>query len=193
MGLTVDLNKPFTPEVKAYLRERGRGHLIPANERRFGEDGDREPEEHEQYDSHALSPFYNSEERAAAVYDVGGAPLPGTVLDHDTGRVADRENGVFVEYSGPGHTPGAYDLSSTRDSKQYNDGGWGSKNEDGDSDDIDEDIVAHVLAQDTVKDIKAELKKQEIESSSTKKEDLQNDLAVGLQDKRDEGKKLELG
>jgi hypothetical protein len=103
MGRFVDLNSRLSEEDKQYLRDRGRGYLIPANERRFGtNDEPREPEEFEKAGSNAVSPFYQSEVREAAVYDVGGAPLPNTTLDYNTGRVADRDNGKTIEFTGPG-------------------------------------------------------------------------------------------
>lgn len=54
------------------------------------------------------SPFYDEELRSKAVYDTGGGHLPGTTLDYDTGRAFDRDNGVLVEPQPAGHTPGAF-------------------------------------------------------------------------------------
>ena len=75
MGRVVDFDRPLTDEDKEYLRSRGRGSEIDANERQFAEGA---PEGVQKYDTEA---------REAADYDVGGAPLPGRVLDYDTGRV----------------------------------------------------------------------------------------------------------
>lgn len=135
MGIQIDHNQPYSAEVKAYLRERGRAYLIPANERRFGEDGTRVPEPHEGVVS-SVTPFYSTDTQQRAIYDVGGAPLPGAVLDYDTGRVADRTNGVLVEYTGPEHTPGAYDPG-----KSFEPEGFESQPDD---DEIDDDIVDFV-------------------------------------------------
>lgn len=189
MGLVIDHNHRYTEEERAYLLGRGRGYLIPANERRFGTNANpREPEAHEQHDSHAISPFYQSEAREAAVYDVGGAPLPGAVLDYDTGRIADRENGVTIEYAGPGHTPGASNLSAQRD-RQYEPEGFVSYGDDDGDVDIDEDIVEEVLAHKTVAALKKALKDHNVDvDADWKREDLENALAVALQDERDASK-----
>lgn len=181
MGVQINLNKRLSEDEKSYLRQRGRGYLIPANERRFGTEAEpREPGPHEQEDSHALSPFYQPEVRLAAVYDVGGAPLPDTTLDYNTGRVADRNNGQLVEYTGPGHTPGAFDLRGTRGEPE----GFSSYGES--DDDIDEDIVNEVLAISSITKLKARLKDEGVDfDSGDKRDELENRLAVALQDKRD--------
>ena len=177
MGRQVNLDAPLSPEDKAYLRERGRAYLIPANERRFGEDGTRVPEPHESLGAPSQSPFYDNQDRARAVYDIGGAPLPGTTLDYDTGRTHDRENGVLVEYTGPGHTASGFNLEP--------EGFVSSSDED---DEIDDDIVVEVLAL-HVAALKDRLGVLGVEvEPKDKKEDLQNKLAVALQDERD-GKK----
>jgi len=179
MGRFVDLNQPLSEEDKEYLRNRGRGYLIPANERRFGVDGTETPAEHESSGSAAQSPFYNTDQRAAAVYDTGGAPLPGATLDYDTGRAFDRENGVLVEPRQAGHTPGA------------NPSPWGPEGfaeRDEDDSDIDEDIADEVNSY-TVPQLKDHLDKAKVAYEPTdKKSDLQDLLAIHLQDKRD-GKK----
>lgn len=186
MGIPVDHDKPYTEEVKAYLRERGRGYLIPANERRFGVDGTRVPEPHETVGTTVVSPFYDPAHREKAIYDVGGAPLPGTVLDYDTGRVADRENGVLAEYTGPGHTPGAHDLS-----RQLEPEGFESSAE-GD-DDIDDDIVAYVTKFKTKADVQAKLTDLGVGyESDANRQRLDEQLAITLQDLRDDGTKIEL-
>lgn len=181
MGLQIDLNKRLTEDQKNYLRARGRAYLIPANERRFGTEAEpRDPAPHEQENSHAISPFYQPDTRLAAVYDVGGAPLPDTTLDYNTGRVADRDNGQLVEYTGPGHTPGAFDLRGVRGEPE----GFSSYGDD--DDDIDEDIVNEVLSIPSLTKLKARLKEEGVEfEAGTKREELENKLAVALQDKRD--------
>lgn len=186
MGVVIDHNHRYSEEERSYLLNRGRGYLLPANERRFGtNEKPREPGPNEQYDSEAISPFYQSQEREAAVYDKGGAPLPGTVLDYDTGRVADRDNGVIVEPTGPGHTPGAANLSAQRDIN-YEPEGFVSRSDDDGDVDIDEDIVEQVLAHKNVAELKKSLKENDVEiDSDWKREDLENALAITLQDKRD--------
>ena len=78
MGRVINFDGPLSDEDKEYLRSRGRGHEIDANDRQFGEGGEGADPVNVKYDLAA---------REAADYDVGGAPLPGRVLDHDTGRV----------------------------------------------------------------------------------------------------------
>lgn len=186
MGIPVDHNKPYTPEIKAYLRERGRGYLIPANERRFGVDGTRTPEPQEVEGAPAVSPFYDSNDRERAIYDVGGAPLPGTVLDYDTGRVADRVNGVLAEYTGPGHTPGAHDLGQVLEPEGFN------SSSDSD-DDIDDDIVNYVTGFKTKAEVQAKLTDLNVSFEATaNRQSLDEKLAIVLQDKRDDGQEINL-
>ena len=78
MGRLIDFDQPLSDEDKEYLQSRGRGHEIEANDRQFGEGA---PEGVQKFDTDV---------RNAADYDVGGAPLPGSVLDVDTGRVIPR-------------------------------------------------------------------------------------------------------
>ena len=168
MGRLVDLDQPLSEEDKAYLKRRGRGYLIPANERRFAEGGN--PGE-----KGANSPFYDSAERAKAVYDQGGAPLPGTTLDYDTGRVADRDNGVFVEPNPPLNSPGHYAARV--------DGGFYSSPDEGE---IDDDIVEEVQAISNKTELKKRLESEGVEfDASASREDLEDALAIHLQDKRD--------
>lgn len=186
MGIQIDHDKPYSEEVKSYLRERGRGYLIPANERRFGADGSRTPEPHETVGTTTVSPFYDPVHREKAVYDVGGAPLPGTVLDYDTGRVADRDNGVLAEYTGPGHTPGAHDLS-----KNFEPEGFESSS-DGE-DDIDDDIVSFVTGLKTKAAVQEKLTELGVGyESDANRQRLDEQLAIALQDLRDEGHPVEL-
>ena len=198
MGIAIDHNHRYTQQERDYLLSRGRGYLIPANERRFGTNEEpREPEEWEQEGSHAISPFYQNEDREAAVYDVGGAPLPNTTLDYNTGRVADRINGKTVEYAGPGHTPGAYDLSAVRGES----GGFTSYavDENGNpiDDEIDDSIVEFVTGLPNKSALVAELNKiksvaeeNDVDASysgSDTREELENTLAVALDDLRRKG------
>lgn len=175
MGRVVDLQSPLSEEDKEYLRTRGRGYLIPANERRFGEDGKRKPEAHEEAGAPSQSPFYDTQERDKAVYDVGGALLPGATLDYDTGRAFDRENGVLVEPNPAGHVPGATMPSAIGDF--FN-------GRDEDDSDIDEDIANDVTSL-KVPELRERLKSENVEfPSDAKKEELQDRLAIHLQDKR---------
>lgn len=185
MGRQVNLDAPLSEVDKTYLRERGRGYLIHANERKFGVNG-------ENFDPDTMepgtnSPFYDSNERQKAVYDVGGAPLPGTTLDYNTGRVADRENGVSVEFTGPGHTPGAHDLRGVRGEPE----GFDSYEVDENGnpvEEIDDDIVEKVLAIGTVKELRSELKALGVDvPNNARRDDLEQALAIALQDARDEG------
>lgn len=186
MGRQINLDQPLSEVDKGYLRERGRGYLIAANERRFGVDGTREPEEHEQVGAPSQTPFYSSDTQQMAVYDKGGAPLPGVVLDYDTGRVADRENGVLLEYTGPGHTPGAHSISEVFEPE-----GFASSSDD--EDDIDDDIVNFVTAIKTKGDVQKRLGDLNIKfETDSNRQRLDEILAIALQDLRDEGKQIEL-
>lgn len=186
MGIQIDHDKPYTDEVKAYLRERGRAYLIPANERRFGVDGTRVPEPHESAGASSVTPFYSTPDQQRAVYDVGGAPLPGTVLDYDTGRVADRDNGVLAEYTGPGHTPGAHDLASTLEPE-------GFTSSSADDDDIDDDIVQYVTAFKTKAEVQAKLTDLGVGfDAAANRQRLDEKLAIALQDLRDDGQPIDL-
>jgi hypothetical protein len=186
MGRQINLDQPLSEVDKGYLRERGRGYLIEANERRFGVDGTRVPEPHEQVGAPSQTPFYSSETQQMAVYDKGGAPLPGTVLDYDTGRVADRENGLLLEYTGPGHTPGGHDIS-----QHFEPEGFSSSSDD--EDDIDDDIVAFVTGLKTKADVQNKLTASNVPfESDANRQRLDELLAIALQDMRDEGKQIEL-
>lgn len=178
MSVVLDPNKPWTDDEKEWARASGRGHLIISNERRFPDGkaakGDKvgEPPESAQFG------VEGTEVRNAAVYDVGGVPLPGTTLSYDNGRAMqfDMEgNGITVEPA-PVNAPGAYapfvepeGFTSTAD------GG----------DDIDDDIVEHVLGLGTKGDVQKELKRLKVGWSSADDRDTLNDkLAVALQDER---------
>lgn len=191
MGRFIDLNSRLSEEDKQYLLDRGRGYLIPANERRFGTNEEpREPEPHEQAGSNALSPFYQPQDRQAAVYDVGGAPLPDATLDYNTGRVVDRDNGKTIEYAGPGHTPGAFDLRGVRSEEGFESYDVDEQGNPVD-DHIDEDIVDFVTEIPNIKSLKKELADRGVEvDSEDKREDLEIKLAVKLQDLRDEGEDI---
>lgn len=186
MGRVIDENKPFSPEDKQYLIDRGRGYKIPANERRFGVNGDAEPVEGEEAGQSAVSPFYDPEPGHHASYDVGGAPLPGAVLDHNTKRVYDRDNGVIVEPTGMGLQHSGSDLAAQRD--------FSEDGKSADGDDIDADIAEYVLdKKKTIPILKDKLDSLEVEySSDDNKQDLQEKLAIKLQDDRDEGNEIDL-
>lgn len=179
MGRKVDLDSPLSEEDKSYLKRRGRGYLIAANERRFGEDGKRQPEEHEMAGGPPGHQFYDNSERERAVYDQGGAPLPNTTLDYNTGRVYDRDNGVLVEPAPVLSQPGAY-ATSTQALGEFFEG------RDDDDSDIDDDIAEEVTNL-KVPELKSRLKADD-QPTDGDKETLQDRLAIHLQDKRD-GKK----
>ena len=180
MGRQINFDQPLSEVDKAYLRERGRGYLIPANERRFGADGTRVPDEHEAVGAPSQTPFYSPEHQQRAVYDQGGAPLPGAVLDYDTGRVADRVNGVLAEYTGPGHTPGAHTIE-----------GFTSTSDDGD--DIDDDIVAFVTGLKSKAAVQEKLNGLSVKfEADANRQRLDEVLAIALQDLRDEGQQVDL-
>lgn len=224
MARLIDMDSPLTEEDVAYLRSRGRHHELYANFRRFGEPGNyHDPAEGEEAGKTISSPFYDAEARNAAVYDTGGAPLPGTTLDYDTGRVYDRDNGVTVEPKPAGHVPGGYgsrfDEFSGRDD---------------DDSDIDSDIAEHVTSL-TIPQLESKLKEhglgvpekrtvdsnlntedlveelhgKEVQTEKTdkkadlqkklnavyskeRKEDMQDSLAIFLQDARRGGSELDL-
>jgi hypothetical protein len=79
MGRLINFDEKLSDEDKEYLQSRGRGNEIIENDRRFAEGA---PEGVQKFDTEA---------RAQADYDVGGAPLPGSILDTDTGRVIPRQ------------------------------------------------------------------------------------------------------
>lgn len=194
MGRAIDLDSPLSEEDKAYLRERGRGYLIDGNERRFGKDGTRTPEPWETAGASAQSPFYDNQERDRAVYDKGGAPLPGVVLDYDTGRAYDREDGVTVEYSGPGRTPGGYALPDPDPEDGVYDplSGFTERALDDNGnpvdDDFDDDIVGYVKSIPNVGEIREELSEHEIPwDKDDKRPELNDKLIVFYQDLRNQG------
>ena len=175
MGRQIDLDSPLSEEDKEYLRRRGRGYLIHGNERRFGEDGKRKPEPHEQAGPVGHQ-FYDNAEREKAVYDQGGAPLPNTTLDYNTGRVMDRDNGVLVEPAPVLSQPGAYATSSAALGEFFD-------SRDEYESDIDDDIAEEVTGM-KVDELKKRLAKEN-QPTSGNKEELQDRLAIALQDKRD--------
>jgi hypothetical protein len=186
MGRQINLDQPLSEVDKSYLRERGRGYLIEGNERRFGVDGTRVPEDHEMVGAPSQTPFYSGEGQQMAVYDKGGAPLPGVVLDYDTGRVADRDNGVLLEYTGPGHTPGAHNVSEVFEPE-----GFASSSDD--DDDIDDDIVDFVTKLKTKADVQKRLAELGVGfETDANRQRLDELLAIALQDLRDDGHKIEL-
>lgn len=180
MGKAIDHDHRYTAEEREYLTSRGRGYMVELNERRFGtEDNPTDTPEGPQE-----NPFYDDSIRQKAVYDVGGAPLPNTTLDYNTGRVFERDNGQTVEYTGPGHVPGAYDLR-VGGIRQYEQEGFESYG-DGDDDNIDEDIVEKVINLPNKTALKKELDKNKVEyGAADSREELENRLAIALQDKRD--------
>ena len=194
MSRQVNLNEPLSAEDRAYLRQRGRGYLVEVNERRFGTpENPRTPEEHEQAGGAAVSPFYDNQERDRAVFDVGGAPLPGAVLDYDTGRVLDRDNGMLVEFTGPGHTPGAYPSSASYEPEGFNSYATDSNGNPID-DEFDVDIAEFVVNLPNKASVVTELEKYEdakFDKGDTRPE-LNDALAIVLQDRRRAGKEIEL-
>lgn len=185
MGMAVNHDHRYTQEERDYLKSRGRGYLVQVNERRFGtEENPTDTPEGPQ-----VNPFYDDSVRQKAVYDVGGAPLPNTTLDYNTGRVMDRDNGQLLEYTGPGHTPGAYDL---RVDGKRNPEGFMEYSDDEEVD-IDDDIVQYVVGLPNKNKLKEALKEAGAEfHSDDDREELENLLALTLQDKRDAGEKVEV-
>lgn len=158
MGRLIDLDHPLSDEDKQYLRDRGRAHEIPANERRFGVNGDESPVEGEEAGAPADSATFDTDQRDEAFLDVGGAPLPGQILDADTGRVVPLT----------ARTDEGFDVTSEE------------------GDDFDPTIIAEVEAISNVTELKKRLKDEDIEFSSTdNRDELENKLIIGLQDKRD--------
>lgn len=185
MGKAINHDHRYTQEEREYLKSRGRGYMVAVNERRFGtEENPTDTPEGPQ-----VNPFYDDSVRQKAVYDVGGAPLPNTTLDYNTGRVMDRDNGQLLEYTGPGHTPGAYDL---RVDGKRNPEGFMEYSDDEEVD-IDDDIVQYVVGLPNKNKLKEALKEAGAEfHSDDDREELENRLALTLQDKRDAGEKVEV-
>jgi len=176
MGRQIDLDSPLSVEDKAYLRGRGRGHLIHANERRFGKDGTATPAEHEAAGVPSASAFYDNQERERAVYDQGGAPLPGTVLSYDSGRVADRDNGQFVEFEPPLNSPGqfAHRIANSEE-------GFSGEPDEGD---VDDDIAEHVQSL-SDEDLDKQAKELVLAfGDGTAREDKEDPVAIALHDQR---------
>lgn len=198
MGKAIDHDHRYTQEEREYLASRSRGYLIPINERRFGT-------EEEPINDHLQGPqvsqTYDNSVREKAVYDVGGAPLPDATLDYNTGRVMDRDNGKLVEYSGPGHVPGASDLRIDGIRQPYSgfDGDGIAVDENGnpvEEIDIDEDIAKFVLSLANKTELKKALIANGAEApekvSDVEREELENDLAIALQDKRNAGEEVDV-
>jgi hypothetical protein len=182
MSLVLDPNRPWTDEEKQWARTSGRGHLIVANERRFPDGKASKASKNEKAGSPPESVQFGPEGtfvREAAVYDVGGAALPGTTLSYDNGRAMqfDAEgNGITVEPNPPVNAPGAYAPFVEPE-------GFTSTPEGGD--DIDEDIVDFVLGLETKADVQKELKKRKVSfSSGDNRDDLNDKLAVAMQDEK---------
>lgn len=193
MGKQILMDHAWSDEEKEWINSRGRGYLIPENERRFGTaDSEASPDQDE--NGQQVSAFYDDEQRQNAHYDVGGAPLPGTTLNHDTGRVYDRENGVEVQFTGPGHTPGAYDISGRREPEGFSSFAVDDQGNPIPEDNIDEDIVEKVTSAENkgvlVKQLNSLNKKGygEAPKGDDSREELENKLAIALQDQRDEEK-----
>lgn len=193
MSLVLDPNRPWTDDEKEWARTSGRGYLIETNERRFPGGKASKAASHEKAGASPESAQFGVHGqfvREAAVYDVGGVPLPGTTLDYDTGRALqfDAEgNGVTVEPSLPINSPGAYASSAMLAEAE----GFGSYSDQGD--DVDDDIVETVLAYKTKDDVKAAIDEanksapaqfRQSYSSNDDRNDLNDKLALVLQDTR---------
>ncbi|AAN02076.1 gp22 [Mycobacterium phage Barnyard] len=193
MSLVLDPNRPWTKEEKEWARSSGRGYLVETNERRFPGGKAKNALPHEQAGEPPESAQFGQlgeMARQAAVYDVGGVPLPGTTLDYDTGRALqfDAEgNGVAVEPEIPVNSPGAFATVALRQESE----GFGSYSDQGD--DVDEDIIDYVLSLKTKDDVKAAIdeanKKAPAEyrqtySSGDDRDALNDKLALVLQDTR---------
>jgi hypothetical protein len=184
MGRTVNLDQPLSSVDKQYLRSRGRGGLVITNERRFGVDGTRTPEAHEETGATTQSPFYDNAERDKAVYDIGGAALPGTTLDHDTGRAFDRDNGVTVEPVAAGYR------SQASDPRKYVEEGFGSASDD--DDDLDQDIVDYVLGLDDEAVVKVLAHYSLTPATDADRQANNEQLAIHLQETREAGTEIDL-
>ena len=166
MGRFIDPNQPFSETDKEYLRSRGRSDQIIENERRFGADGSKVPDELEQAGQDPESASFDGDERDDLDYDVGGAALPGTVLDTDTGRV--------IPLKDRSEATGAFD---------YVDPNTGEVLPDPDA--FDEDIIERVEGLPNVKAVEKELDDLGVDHSDiTKRRDLDDALIIALQDKR---------
>lgn len=189
MSLVLDPNVPWTDEEKEWARTSGRGHLIVANERRFPDGKKSKADKSEKAGAPPVSAQFGpegTEVRDAAVYDVGGAPLPGATLDYDTGRAIafDAEgNGITVEPNPPVNAPGAY-------APYVEPEGFTSTPDGGD--DIDDDIIDEVLAYKTKADVQKALtavnkrnpNRQVAFTAGDDRDTLNDKLAVALQDER---------
>jgi hypothetical protein len=192
MGRQIDSNRRWSEDEKEYLRSRGRGYLIAENERRFGTD-ENPVSSPDQGEDGQESAFYDDSVRQNAIYDVGGAPLPDTVLDYNTGRVFDRENGVLAEFTGPGHTPGAHDLRGRREPEGFNSYDVDEQGNPVD-DNVDDDIVEHVTNAENKPALVKELTKLNKKGfgdepkGDDSREELENKVAIALQDERNSEK-----
>lgn len=167
MGRYINTDEPLSDEDKQFLQSRGRQNEVDENVRRFGHDGNGGEAavnpEFEGAGGPAESTSFDPEERAAATHDVGGAPLPGTFLERDTGRVVP--------------------LKPRSEGFDNIDPNTGEVVQDPDH--FDEDIIEEVEQIETVKLLKERLVHEKIDfEGKTSKEDLQDALIIGLQDKR---------
>lgn len=171
MGRYIDPNQPYNEVDKEYLRSRGRGHEIIENERRFGKDGASVPDELESAGQNPESASFDPELRKG-LYDVGGAALPGTILDTDTGRV--------IPLSDRSEAPS--------NSFDYIDPETGEVIEDPDH--FDDDIIEDVEAIKNIDELKKRLDNERVDHSDiTKRKDLEDALIIALQDKRNAEKR----
>lgn len=166
MGKNIDFNQPLSEDDKEFLRSRGRGYQVDDNERRFPGGKAENADPHETAGSDPDSASFDTDVRNQATHDVGGAPLPGQILDIDTGRV------VPLQERSSGD--GGFDIIDPDSGESIND-----------PDAFDSDIVEYVEGIQNVPELKKALEKEKIDyTGKTKREELEDALIVGLQDKR---------
>lgn len=182
-----------------------------------------EPAEGEEAGQTPGSVLYDQEQRDQSVYDTGGAPLANTTLDYNTGRVFDRENGVTVEPKPAGHVPGGfgsrYDFVEGRDENDSDiDQDIAEHVTSLSISDLEKSLKEHDqevpqhkdISNLSVEELVSELHEREVQTekgdkkpdlvkklkaklSQERKEDMQDTLAIHLQDSRRAGNTVNVG
>lgn len=167
MGRYIDPNQPFDDDTVEFLESRGRHGEVVENRRRFPNGEASAADIHEGAGENPESASFDTDDRSGADYDVGGAPLPGRVLDVDTGRVIPLN-----------------ERTETPEGLSFIDPETGEEIKDPNA--FDPDIVEHVESIKNVDELKKRLKDEKVDfTGKTKREDLEDALIVALQDKRD--------